>query len=179
MTMTPQAKVPLLKLDLLHGQPWSTENLTSHNFTLIIVYRGYHCPICRSYLTDFQSLQSEFNDLGVQLVAISADTRERAERSRDEWALEKLAIGYGLSEQQMKTWNLFVSASIKETEPDIFAEPGLFLLKPDSTLYYAAYSSMPFGRPRPDDILEMVRFVEKNDYPARGEMREFLLAPNV
>lgn len=176
MSILPQTKVPKLELTLLHGQPWSTENITSKAFTLLIVYRGNHCPICQDYLQTFQSLQPDFNKLGVELVAVSADTRERAERSRDEWAVEKLAIGYGLSEQQMRNWNLFVSRSIKKAEPDVFAEPALFLIQPDGRLFYAAYNSMPFGRPRPEDILKMVQFVQKNDYPARGEMRDFLLA---
>ena len=79
MNLVPNMKVPSLQLELLHGQPWSTENNSNH-YTLLVVYRGYHCPICRGYLQDFQELQSEFNDLGVEIIAVSADSRERAEK---------------------------------------------------------------------------------------------------
>ncbi|HIB67447.1 MAG TPA: redoxin domain-containing protein [Phycisphaerales bacterium] len=175
MRIIPQTQVPSLTLDLLHREQWSTDALASTPYTLLIIYRGYHCPICKSYLKEFQNLQNEFNNLSVQLVAASADSRERAERSRDEWALQKLAIGYGLSEKDMKDWGLYVSRGINEKEPEIFAEPALFLIQPDGHLFYAAYNSMPFGRPRPQDILDMVKFVEAEDYPARGEMRDFLL----
>ena len=73
-------------------------------------------------------------------------------------------------------WPYFdVDRGINEKEPEIFAEPALFLIQPDGHLFYAAYNSMPFGRPRPQDILDMVKFVEAEDYPARGEMRDFLL----
>ena len=176
MKLIPNMKVPALELELLHGQPWSTEKNSNH-YTLLIVYRGYHCPLCRSYLQDFQELQTQFNDLGVELIAVSADSRMRAKRSRDEWAVEKLAIGYGLTEEDMRRWNLFASQAIKDGEPDLFAEPALFLIRSDSTLFYASYSSMPFARPRPEDVLEMIRFVEKNGYPARGEVRAPVLAP--
>ena len=178
MKLVPNMKVPSLQLELLHGQPWSTENNSNH-YTLLVVYRGYHCPICRGYLQDFQELQSEFNDLGVEIIAVSADSRERAEKSRDEWAVEKIAIGYGLTREDMRRWNLFASQAIKESEPEIFAEPALFLIKSDGSLFYASYSSMPFGRPRPEDVLKMVKFVEENGYPARGEVRAPVLAPQV
>lgn len=175
MRIIPQTKVPSLTLNLLHREQWSTEALTSSPYTLLVVYRGYHCPICKTYLKEFQALQSEFNDLGIHLIAASADSRDRAERARDEWALDKLAIGYGLSEKNMKDWGLYVSSGINKKEPDIFAEPALFLIQPDGNLFYAAYNSMPFGRPRPQDILDMVKFVEAENYPARGEVRDLLL----
>ena len=115
----------------------------------------------------------------MEIIAVSADSRERAEKSRDEWAVEKIAIGYGLTREDMRRWNLFASQAIKESEPEIFAEPALFLIKSDGSLFYASYSSMPFGRPRPEDVLKMVKFVEENGYPARGEVRAPVLAPQV
>jgi len=32
-------------------------------------------------------------------------------------------------------------------EPDRFNEPGLYIVRPDGTLYWGATSTMPFGRP--------------------------------
>ena len=71
---------------------------------------------------------------------------------------------------QMNDWGLYVSASIKEEEPDFFGEPGLFLIRPDQTLYYTAYNSMPIGRPDLKEVIEFVKFVLKKDYPSRGEI---------
>jgi len=169
--LSPRSKAPNLKLNLLHREPWSLENHAAGEFNLVVFYRGYHCPICRRYLRDLQKLQSEFNSEGVQIVAISGDNRERAEKSRDEWGVQDLAIGYDLSERQMQEWGLYLSQAVKEGEPDLFCEPALFLINPDKTLYYCAYNSMPFGRPKIQDILDMVKFVQKNDYPARGEVK--------
>ncbi len=69
----------------------------------------------------------------------------------------------------MRAWGLFVSRSIKDGEPAEFAEPGLFLISPDGTVYYEAVNSMPFGRPQFGDLLQAIDFVTENDYPARGE----------
>ena len=51
----------------------------------------------------------------------------------------------------------------------MFAEPGLFLIRPDLTLYAASVQTMPFARPAFADVLNAVEFVTKNNYPARGE----------
>ena len=47
------------------------------NFTLVVFYRGLHCPICLKYLLELGRLQPEFDKRGVKVVAISSDGRER------------------------------------------------------------------------------------------------------
>ena len=51
----------------------------------------------------------------------------------------------------------------------MFSEPGVFLVKPDHSIYYLAVQSMAFGRPNFLEIIEALDVVIKNDYPARGE----------
>jgi len=70
---------------------------------------------------------------------------------------------------QMNEWGLYLSAAIKEEEPAVFGEPGLFLIKPDQTIFYAAYNSMPMGRPDLKEVIEFVEFILEKNYPARGE----------
>jgi hypothetical protein len=57
-------------------------------------------------------------------------------------------------------------------EPALFSEPGLFLVRPDGTLYFATVQTMPFARPHFDDIVKAIDFVLAKDYPARGEVAE-------
>ena len=54
-------------------------------------------------------------------------------------------------------------------EPEKFSEPGLFLVKPDGTLYAAFIQTMPFARPPLDQLLGAIDFIKEKDYPARGE----------
>jgi len=49
-------------------------------------------------------------------------------------------VGYGVSIEKAREWGIYVSTSRSKTfagieEPPLFAEPGLFLVKPDRTLY--------------------------------------------
>ncbi|MEP2447695.1 MAG: AhpC/TSA family protein, partial [Balneola sp.] len=65
---------------------------------------------------------------------------------------------------------LYLSNAINDNEPELFSEPGLFLIRPDGELYYSAINSMPFGRPVFKDMLRAIDFIQENDYPARGEV---------
>jgi hypothetical protein len=66
-------------------------------------------------------------------------------------------------------WGLFVSKGIKEGEPDEFGEPGLFLIRPDGTVYAEMLNSMPFGRPQLNELVSSIGWIVEHDYPARGE----------
>ena len=109
------------------------------------------------------------------VVAISSDGAERAEAAKSDWRLSQLRIGYGLTMSKAREWGLFVSSSRGKTslgieEPPLFAEPGLFLVRPDGTLFFSSVQSMPFARPQFGDVLGAIDYVLKNDYPPRGEV---------
>ncbi len=61
--------------------------------------------------------------------------------------------------------------SVGVEEPALFSEPGVFLVRPDGTLYWASVQTMPFARPHFKEVLSALDFVIKADYPARGEAR--------
>ena len=46
---------------------------------MIVVYRGKHCPVSKNYLASLQQIFFELDELGVEVVAVSGDGRERAE----------------------------------------------------------------------------------------------------
>ena len=109
------------------------------------------------------------------VTAISTDDEQRASSTKREWGLDRLDIAYGLSLAQARKWGLYISAHLGTTsigveEPHRFNEPGLFLVRPDMTLYYTSVQSSPFARPSFSDLLKAVDFVVANDYPARGEI---------
>ena len=57
-------------------------------------------------------------------------------------------------------------------EPSLFVEPGIFVVRPNQTLYFAIVQTMPFARPSFGNILKAIDFVIAKDYPARGEVTE-------
>lgn len=167
--LKPRAPVPALNVALTNGSSWTLAEQRPEQFTMIVFYRGLHCPICKSYLAELDAKLGEFTRRGVDVVAVNGDTRERAQQSAKDWALSRLAVGYGLPVDEARNWGLFISRSVKESEPAEFFEPGLFLIRPDGTLYASFVASMPFARPHFDDVLNAIDFIAKNNYPARGE----------
>jgi hypothetical protein len=83
--------------------------------------------------------------------------------------LGKLKLGYGLPIATARDRDLCISSAIRDGEPPQFAEPGLFLVKPDGSLFYAARASAPWGRPPLDQMLRGIDVAAERKMPARGE----------
>lgn len=173
--LMPRQPVPDLALPTVGGDTWRLSEQTPRNFTLVVFYRGLHCPICSKYLGDLNAKAEAFAERGVDIFVASNDDAERATAAKEGWKLDKLTVGYGLALEDARRWGLYVSSgrgktSIGIEEPALFSEPGLFLIRPDGTLYFGTTQTMPFARPRFEDILPAIDFVLKADYPARGEV---------
>lgn len=173
MTIHPGKTVPDTQLPLVGGGHYDTKAVGGYDFTLLVVYRGYHCPKCRDQLQELRDRLDAFETQGTRVVAASMDEEDRATLARDEWDLGALPVAYGLSEAAARDWHLFLSTSRGKTsmgveEAATFAEPGLFLIRADGTLYAAWIQTVPFARPKADDLVSMLKFVREKDYPARG-----------
>lgn len=169
MSVKPRQPAPPLSVKLLDGSEWHLRDAKPSSFLLIVFYRGLHCPVCKTYLGELEAKLPEFSKRGVDVIAISMDGRERAERSKTEWGLANLRLGYDLPIATARAWDLFISHAIREGETPEFSEPGLFLVKPDGTIFYAARGSAPWGRPALDQVLRGVDMAIERGTPARGE----------
>ena len=174
MRLIPRLPVPPLDLETLDGSRVRLSEMAPEHFTMVVFYRGYHCPVCRKYIAELDGLTEEFAGRGVKLVVASSDTRARAEQTVRDWHLGHLNLAYALPLDEARGWGLYISTSRGKTslgieEPTMFSEPGLFLIKPDGTLYWGNVSTMPFARPHFNEILAGIDFALKNNYPARGE----------
>ena len=171
----PRQPVPALELPLVGGDTWRLSEQNPKSFTLVVFYRGLHCPICSTYLGDLNRKAAQFAERGVSIVVASSDGEDRAAEAKSKWQLDALPVAYGLSLDTARAWGLYISSgrgktSIGVEEPALFNEPGLFLIRPDGTLYFATVQTMPFARPAFADILKALDFALANDYPARGEV---------
>lgn len=168
MRPTPRKPAPPLSVATVSGARWDLDQ-PIERFALIVFYRGLHCPICKGWLAQLDQVVDQLNERGVDVVAISCDSRERAERTVREWGLKRLTLGYGLTIEQARTWDLYISHASKEGEPPVFSEPGLALVAGNGMLYAISIQSMPFARPNFDDVVKAIDFVVEKRYPARGE----------
>jgi len=168
-TLLPGDKVPDLELKLLSGETWRLSEQNPENFIMLDFYRGVHCGRCKLHLLDLNSKAARFVERGVQCVAVSMDDFERAQKAQQVWQLNDLGLTYGLTEEQARSFGLFLTDSINESEPHRFNEPAILLIHPGSLeLYSAMYGSNPFQRIHGADILEALDTILARHYPARG-----------
>lgn len=172
--LTPRQPVPSLHVPTLHHGRFALHEEQPANFTLVVFYRGLHCPICLKYMLELGRLLPDFTQRGVGVVAVSTDNVERAQAMQAKLKAPDLRIGHDLSLASAREWGLYISTgrgltSIGVEEPALFAEPGVFIVRPDGTLYYGAVQTMPFARPHFDELLAAIDFALAKNYPARGE----------
>ena len=170
MTVKPRQPAPPLNVKLTGGGTWSLSEAKPAAYEMIVVYRGLHCPVCKTYLGELEAKLPEFAKRGVDVIAVSTDSQDRAEKAKAEWGLNNLRVGYDLSIDNARAWDLFISSAIRDGEPPQFSEPGLFLIKPDGTLFYASRGSAPWGRPPLDQMLRGIDVATERKMPARGEL---------
>lgn len=172
--LVPRQPVPALTAETLAHGSFDLSYESPEHFVMLVFYRGLHCPICAKYLMELERLAPEFEKRGVSVIALSSDNRERAAAMAEKVRAAQLRIGYGITLQTAREWGLYISESRGKTsigieEPARFSEPGVFLIRPDGTLYYGAVQTMPFARPSFSDLIGAIDFAVANAYPARGE----------
>ncbi|WP_163851799.1 peroxiredoxin-like family protein [Pseudooceanicola aestuarii] len=166
--LRPDHQTPPLSLPLVGGGRFDLAEESPRAFTMIVVYRGHHCPVCHKYLSQLANMLDQFEEAGFSVVAVSMNDETLAARAQQEWDLGRLRIAYGLTIEMAKDWGLWISEAFKETEQDIFAEPGMFWVRPDGRLYLVDIANMPWPRPDLEFLLSKAPFALENGYPARG-----------
>jgi peroxiredoxin len=159
---------PSLEVKTVDGTVWNLAQQDADKYPAIVFYRGLHCPLCQKYLADVDKKVTEFNQLGVNVIAISGDTLDRAQEFKAVSKIENLPIGYGLTLDDMHRWGLYISKGHFDNEPSIFSEPATFIMKPDGRLYYANIGTHPFARPDLTILLLGLDYIIHHDYPFRG-----------
>lgn len=139
-----------------------------HDWQMVVIYRGLHCPICKRYLAELNGMQGKFHDIGVDVVTASGDPEVKAQAMVDEQGLT-LPVGYDLSVAQMQGLGVYVSDPRSPQETDRpFPEPGLFVINDAGLIQMVDVSNAPFLRPGLAGVLNGLTFVRGNEYPIRG-----------
>ncbi len=159
---------PVTPLKTLAGTEVVLGKPQDGRWQLVVIYRGLHCPICKKYLGQLNAMKAELEGMNVQVVAVSTDPEEKAKKFADEAGLD-MAVAYGLTIDRARELGLYISTPLDSTETDQpFAEPGLFLIRPDGGLHVSEVSSAPFCRPDLEIIKMGLNYVVEKDYPPRG-----------
>lgn len=141
-----------------------------HDWMMVVVYRGRHCPVCTRYLNQLEPLVPELSKIGIDVAAVSGDSPEQVAQHRQKLNLT-FPLYHSLSLEQMKELGLYISDPRSQQETDHpFAEPGLFVINEHRTLQVVDISNNPFVRPELDKLVSGLRWIRdpENNYPIRG-----------
>ncbi len=160
------AKFPPITWNAVSGDRVSPADVAG--WRALFIYRGKHCPICKSYLTTLNGMLDEFRAANIVVSTVSADSKEKAEAQVVECGW-KFPVGYDLSIDEMRQLGLYISDPRSPQETDRpFAEPALFVINPDGDTQIIDISNAPFARPDLKSLLKGLQFVISKDYPIRG-----------
>jgi peroxiredoxin len=168
LTLTPGDIAPALSFPRISGKKFVLSEQKPEHFTLIMVYRGLHCPVCRKHLGQLDEILDDFSEAGINVVAVSMDDKQRADEQHLEWPIENLDVGYDLSRDMAKAWGLYLSGGERDGEPEVFAEPAHFAIRPDGVIQAVWYQNVSFGRPPFEYLLSGLKTIVERDMPIRG-----------
>ena len=166
--LLPGQKFPTIDLPRVGGGRIDNSIFANAKLTILNSYRGLHCPRCKRQLQDFLAHLPEFREYDAQIVTFSTDTPERAAQAAEEWELGEIAVGHSLTLDQARALGLFVSQPVQDSEPRPFAEPAVFIVEQDGTLWGSVTGTSPFIRPTAEQLLDAIKVKTDRSYPARG-----------
>lgn len=162
---------PAITIQKLGGEEINLAISTQdYDWRMVVVYRGKHCPICTNYLSTLNDLLPEFNAIGIDVIAVSADSAEKAEVQIQQ-IKPNFDIGYGITIPQMQALGLYISYPRSPEETDRpFAEPGIYVINDQGEIQVVDISNAPFARPELKSLLMGLKFIRnpENNYPIRG-----------
>jgi peroxiredoxin len=170
-------KAPALSVPLINGDTFTLVERNPKHFTVVIFYRGAHCPLCFRYVKEIEENYQKALDGGFEIVLVSMDTLAKATQFAQDIADSigapslQVPIAYGLTEEQARSWGLYISNNKEgSNEPKVFSEPGLYVVRPDTTVVVAMVQSTPFTRPSIPDLISGLQYILDNNYPIRGSL---------
>jgi len=166
----PGTQAPELSLKTHASGDFDLQRDAPENGTILVFFRGLHCPICMRQLADLERHLDGFAAKGLRVAAISGDGAEKTAKTAEKAGVSNLMLGHSMSLASARDdWGLYISEGRENTaEPDFFHEPGLFWVRQDGTVWLSSVQTMPFVRPATADLLKGLTYILDNSYPLRG-----------
>lgn len=143
------------------------------DWKLVVVYRGKHCPLCTRYLNQLEGYKSALENIGVDLIAVSGDSKSQLEGHLEQLDVS-FPLAYGLTVEAMEELGVYISDPRSPQETDHpFAEPALFVVNEVGNIQVVDLSNNPFVRPELGALVNGLAWIRNpdNNYPIRGMHR--------
>lgn len=166
--LRPGQKVPDVAFPLVEGGTWSLHQASGAHLRLVSFYRGAFCGFCTRAMQELNGLHAQFAELDIELFGVSVDPEEVAVEWASANGIDQVSIGYGLTREQIEACGLFASHFTRDGKELYFAEPALWLVKPDGELYLNIQNSISCGRPDLESLVTGLKLLAAQGFPMRG-----------
>ena len=161
--LKPGGVFPDLSFSRLDAAPWALRE-ARRELTLISVIRGYFCTYCHDGMRDLEQAVDAFNAIDIDVLATSTDDALTAADMKEKLGLDCLAVGYGLTEADIRQLGLF--ATVRNDK--FFAEPAILIARRDGSVYAVFQNSISCGRTDIARLLEGLKLLAPTGFPLRG-----------
>ena len=145
---------PALTIDAVGGRAISLPGDLAGSFGVVLAYRGSWCPYCVAQLAGFARASAVLSELGIKVVALSADDEPTATDMVEKHQLP-FPVGYGADVGRIAA----AIGAYTNDRPRHLQSTG-FVLDPNGRVLTAVYSSGAIGRLVADDVAGLVRYVK-------------------
>lgn len=145
---------PDLAIQRLGGGRLELPRDLAGSFGVVLFYRGSWCPYCAAQLSAFARAEATLRDLGIKVVALSAD---------DEAATAAFAAKHGIAfpiGHGADVRGIAAATGAYLNDRPLYLQSTGFVLDPAGRILTAVYSSLAIGRLVADDVAGFVRYVK-------------------
>ncbi len=139
------------------GQIWSLKEALNRGPVIVVFYLGYHCDHCVSQLFDLNEDIQLFDELGVQVVALSPDSKELTRKRYARYGAFRFPVLSDHSNSLAEAYGLYTPAKDGKDENLLH---GTFVIDQQGIVRWAAYGDQPFGH-NPTLLYEAAKILGK------------------
>ncbi|MBK8981325.1 MAG: AhpC/TSA family protein [Ignavibacteria bacterium] len=162
------SKIPDVTLADINGNAVELLKKVSEKPSILIFYRGGWCPYCNTQLSQIQEIDSELQNLGYEIIAVSPDRPEELKRSIDKNKINytllsdssmnaglKFGIAFKVADEiieKYKTYDIDLEAS-SGMDHHLLPVPSVFILGTDGIVKFSYVNPNYKIRLDPDELM--------------------------
>lgn len=151
--------LPDLRLPSVSDGMVSLRDAIAGAWSVVLFYRGNWCPFCNAQLAAFARRLPQLEQLGVHIIAISADNVDEARQTVDHNHIA-FPVLYGADPH---TTAATFGTHVATDEHGTYTNSSGFIVDPNGSIFLAVYSSGAIGRIVAEDALGMIKYLQAAD----------------
>ena len=164
--------IPDFSLRNINGNTIQLSDVHQSKFLILNFYRGGWCPYCNMELRAYERLKKNFEELGVNIVAISAEIPQLAAQTTQKNAItfpvltdvdaqfmKKVGIVFQLNEKTKKDYVGFGMdfTQIHENENFELPVPAVYVINKDMEIVFVYFEADYMRRIEPEQVLSIIK----------------------